>query len=83
LQKQEVKTTFSVSYHPMKRILAAGCFILALNSLSHVKTGVDISSPTDGRKVLIRAIAVIVNSEANRKIPAAKLYIPKIESPVA
>jgi hypothetical protein len=67
----------------MKRVLAACCCILAFNSLSHVKTGADMSSPTDGRKVLIRAIAVIVNTEANRKMPAAKQYIPKIESPEA
>ncbi|MGI8598761.1 MAG: hypothetical protein ACR2KB_05835 [Chitinophagaceae bacterium] len=46
----------------MKRVLAACCCILAFNSLSHVKSGADMSSPADGRKVLIRAIAVMVNN---------------------
>ncbi len=65
----------------MKRVLAVGCCILAFNSLSHVKSGADMSSPADGRKVLIRAIAVMVNTESNRKMPTTKIYIPNVESP--
>lgn len=65
----------------MKKLLAAACCILALQSFSQVKPGPDASVKSDGRRVLIKALAVIVNTEANRKMPPKRLYIPKVECP--
>jgi len=65
----------------MKKLLAAACCILALQSFSQVKPGPDASVKADGRRVLIKAIAVIVNTEANRKMPPKRVCIPNVESP--
>jgi hypothetical protein len=65
----------------MKKILAAGCTILALQSFSQIVPLNESADLQNGRKVLIKAIAVIVNSENNRKIPPKRIHIPNLESP--
>jgi hypothetical protein len=65
----------------MKKLLAAGCTILALQSFSQIAPMNDPADLLNGRKVLIKAIAVIVNSENNRKIPPKRIHIPNLESP--
>ena len=65
----------------MKKLLAAACCVLALQSFLQVKPGTDTSVKADGRRVLIKAIALIVNTEANRKMPPRQVYIPSADTP--
>lgn len=65
----------------MKKLLAAGCCILALQSFSQVALANEAPDQHNGRKVLIKAIAVIVNAETARKSPPKRIHIPNLESP--
>jgi hypothetical protein len=65
----------------MKKILAAGCCILAFQSFSQIASGNEALDQYNGRKVLIKAIAVMVNSESARKAPPKRIHIPNLESP--
>ncbi|RZK01762.1 MAG: hypothetical protein EOO46_19340 [Flavobacterium sp.] len=65
----------------MKKLLAAGCTILALQSFSQIAPLNEATDLQSGRKVLIKAIAVIVNSENYRKNPPKRVAIPHLESP--
>ena len=65
----------------MKKLLAAGCTILALQSFSQIAPLNEATELQNGRRVLIKAIAVIVNSENNRKVPPKRIYLPNLESP--
>jgi hypothetical protein len=65
----------------MKKLLAAGCCILAFQSFSQVSPCNEAADMQNGRKVLIKAIAVIVNAETARKAPPKRTHIPNIESP--
>jgi len=67
----------------MKKLLASGCCILAFQSFSQVAYCNEALDLQNGRKVLVRAIAVIVNAEANRKAPPKRIHIPNLESPRA
>jgi hypothetical protein len=64
----------------MKKLLAAGCCILAFQSFSQVNT-ITTADQLNGSKLLIKAIAVIVNAEANRKSPPKHVHVPRLESP--
>jgi len=64
----------------MKKLLAAGCCVMALQSFSQVNL-TSGSSTSDGKRVLLKAIAGIVNNEANRKLPQKLANIPKNASP--
>ena len=81
MQNSLLFCTFKVEHTPMKKLLASGCCILALQSFSHVATGNEINEQYNGRKVLIKAIASIVNTDANRKAPPKRTHIPNLESP--
>ena len=63
----------------MKKLLAAGCCVICLQSFSQVNPSSEIAS--DGKRVLMKAIAGIVNNEANRKLPPRHIHIPNLESP--
>ena len=67
----------------MKKMLAAYCCILFFQSFAQVpqpeEQAVDKSS---GKKVLIKAIALIVNAESNKKAPVRKIFIPSSECPL-
>jgi hypothetical protein len=65
----------------MKKILAAGCSVLFLQSFSQVSSSHDEMAEQSGRKVLIKAIAVIVNTDANRKAPPKRVHLPNMERP--
>ena len=65
----------------MKKLLAIGCCIIAFQSFSQIKPVSGGTTPADGKRVLIKAIAVIVNTEAARKMPPRRIYIPNSESP--
>ena len=66
----------------MKKLLAAGCCVMALQSFSQVVAfGDEATEMQNGRKVLIKAIAVMVNAEAHRKLPPKRIHRPNLESP--
>ena len=65
----------------MKKLLAAGSCILALQSISNVALSQNEGDNPTGKRTLIKAIAVIVNSESARKVPQKKIYLPNDESP--
>lgn len=68
----------------MKKLLAAGCCIMSLQSFSQVAVyGNEAYEMQNGRRVLIKAIAVIVNAQANRKLPPKRIHRPHLESPQA
>jgi len=67
----------------MKKLVAAGCCVFFLQSFTRVSTDDDVSEQNAaGRKVLIKAIAVIVNTEANKKLPAKRIFIACSEPPL-
>ena len=68
----------------MKKLIAAGCCILFFNTFSKVSTenDDDTDRKTTGQKVLVKALAVIVNNEANKKIPPKRIFIASAEPPV-
>ena len=67
----------------MKKLVAAGCCIFFLQTLPKVSIGDDVmEEKTAGRKVLIKAIAVIVNTEANKKLPSNRIFIAAAEPPL-
>ena len=63
----------------MKKLLAAGCCVIALQSFDKVNPSTEDSS--DGKRILIKAIAGIVNNEANRKVPARQILVPNGKNP--
>jgi hypothetical protein len=65
----------------MKKLVAAICCILALQSFSQVKPEAGTSVKAEGRRVLIKALAVIVNTEGNRKMPSKRVNLPNSERP--
>jgi hypothetical protein len=66
----------------MKKLVAAGCCILFLNSFAKVSTGNDTEQKTSGQKVLVKALAVIINTEANKKLPPKRIFIASAEPPL-
>jgi hypothetical protein len=64
----------------MKKLLAAGCCILAFQSLSQVAQNNDLVD-TNGKRMLVKAIAVVMNAEGQRKMPPKHIYPPNLESP--
>jgi hypothetical protein len=67
----------------MKRLVAAWCCILFLQSFSKVSTANDeADQKATGRKVLVKAILAIVNTEANKKIPQRPIFIASSEPPL-
>lgn len=66
----------------MKKLVAAGCCIFFLQSFSKVSPANDVAEKSTGRKVLIKALAVIVNTEANKKLPAKRIFIACSEPPL-
>ena len=67
----------------MKKLVAAYCCVLFLQSFAKVSTGNELSEKkATGKKVLIKALAVIVNTEANKKLPQRRIFIASAESPL-
>jgi hypothetical protein len=66
----------------MKKLLAAFCSVFFFNSFSQVPhTNEVIEQKASGQRVLIKAIAVIVNTDANKKAPAKRIYVASSECP--
>jgi hypothetical protein len=67
----------------MKRLIAAWCCIIFLQSFAKVSTGDDTADQkASGRKVLVKAILAIVNTEANKKLPPRRICIASSEPPL-
>jgi hypothetical protein len=74
---------FNPEPYAMKKLVAAGCCFFFLQSFTKVSTDNDTTEQkTAGQKVLIKAIAVIVNTEANKKLPAKRIFIACSEPPL-
>jgi hypothetical protein len=67
----------------MKKLVAAGCCVFFLQSFSKVSTGDDLAEQkASGQKVLVKAITIIVNTEANKKLPPKRICIASSEPPL-
>lgn len=68
----------------MKKLVAAGCCFLFLQNFTKVSGSNDdvTEQKNTGQKVLIKAIAVIVNTEANKKLPPRRIFIASAEPPL-
>ena len=82
LHEEEMSFIFDLNPHAMKKLVAAGCCIFLLQSFSKVSPSNDVTEKSAGRKVLIKAIAVIVNTEAVKKLPAKRIFIACSEPPL-
>lgn len=65
----------------MKKILAVVCCALYLQSFSQPAPLDMRSSGSAGKKGLIKALAIIVNREGNKKNPAKKISVTPSELP--
>ena len=66
----------------MKKLLSVFCSVLCLHSIS--QSPLDISSNSQkasGEKVLMKAIAGIVNPNGNKKAPAKTTNISPVQCP--
>jgi hypothetical protein len=67
----------------MKKLVAASCCIFFLQNFSKVSIGNEqAEEKSAGGKVLIKAIAVIVNTEANKKLPPRRVFVAAAEPPL-
>jgi len=83
LQNPAIIFIFKLQSDAMKKLIAAGCCFMFLQNFSKVSTGNDSAEQkTAGQKVLIKAIAVIVNTEANKKLPPRRTFIASSEPPL-
>ena len=65
----------------MKKLVAAGCCILFLQNFSRVSTDGIAEEKSNGQKILVKAIAVIVNTESNKKLPSKRIFVASSEPP--
>jgi hypothetical protein len=67
----------------MKKLVAAGCCVFFLQSFSKLPLEDDLGDQkAAGRKLLVKAIAVIVNTEANKKLPPRRICMASSEPPL-
>lgn len=73
---------FNVDPYLMKQLLSLFCCVLYMHNITEPSLDVKISSPkTSGEKVLVKALALIVNREGNKKGPVKKINVPSSDSP--
>jgi hypothetical protein len=66
----------------MKQLLSLFCCVLYMHSITHASFDIKVSSPkTSGEKVLVKALAIIVNREGNKKGPVKKINVASSDSP--
>ena len=65
----------------MKKLVAAGCCIFLLHSFSKASNNIITDPKTTGQRTLVKAIAVIVNTESNKKLPAKRIFVVSSEPP--
>jgi hypothetical protein len=67
----------------MKKLLALGCTVLYLHSFSQTSAVSDSGNKkSSDEKVLIKALAVIVNPESNKKAPSRQIVLSPKECPL-
>jgi len=67
----------------MKKLVAAGCCVFFLQNFSEVSSDDLLAEEkSSGNKVLIKAISVIVNTEANKKLPPKRVFVAASEPPL-
>jgi hypothetical protein len=65
----------------MKKLLSVFCAVLCIHSMIQTPVESGSNSPkTSGEKNLMKALAVIVNPEANKKAPVKTISITSTES---
>jgi len=66
----------------MKKLFAAFCCILFLRSFCRTSVN-QVADPEKiaGQKVLVKAIAVFVNAEGNKKAPAKTIHVFSSDCP--
>ena len=65
----------------MKKMLSIICSILCIHSISQSPSDISTnSSKASGEKILMKAIAGIVNPNGNKKIPVKTIQLSSIES---
>jgi hypothetical protein len=65
----------------MKKLLSVFCSVLCIHSIMQTPAEAGNNSPkTSGEKNLMKALAVIVNPEANKKAPTKTITITSTES---
>jgi hypothetical protein len=65
----------------MKKMLSVFCSVLCIHSISQPIDVSSSSQKTSGEKVLMKAIAGIVNPEGNKKAPVKTTNISPVECP--
>jgi len=65
----------------MKKLLSAYCSVLCFQSISQPPIDTANSQKASGEKVLMKAIAVFVNPESNKKAPVKTVNIFSVECP--
>jgi hypothetical protein len=81
LQKQDLIFILAGTIQLMKKLLAVFCSALCIHSISQSPLDTATNSQkTSGEKVLLKAIAVIVNPQANKKAPAKISNVSSTES---
>lgn len=66
----------------MKQLLSLFCCILYMHSITQAAVDIKvISLKTSGEKVLVKALAMFVNREGNKKGPAKRINVPSSDSP--
>jgi hypothetical protein len=80
---QKTNLVFILATNPilMKKLLSVFCSVLCIHCVMQtpVEAGSN-SAKSSGEKGLMRALAVIVNPEANKKAPAKTVTITSTES---
>ena len=75
---------FPVYPNLMKKLLSVFCCVLYLQNLSQSPLDARTNSlKTSGKKGLIKALAIIINSQGNKKQPAKKINLSPSEWPRA
>ena len=65
----------------MKKLVAAACCVFLISSFSKTSAIHSSDPKTNGQKYLVKAIAVIVNTESNKKLPPRKIFVAAKEAP--
>lgn len=66
----------------MKKLVAAYCCFLFIQSFSKISAGNELAEQkATGQKTLVKAIAVMMNTEANKKFPPRRIFIASAEPP--
>jgi hypothetical protein len=66
----------------MKKLIAVFCSVLYMHSIGQSQIDVRITTTkASGEKVLVKALAAIVNREGKKRTPIKRIYISPSEYP--